>query len=74
MECHERFRAIRSQACLSQRQVAALLHVTQRTYSDYESGRIRISIDIAIGFARKMNLSLDYVCGTSDVISEFPKE
>ncbi|MBR4759304.1 MAG: helix-turn-helix transcriptional regulator [Lachnospiraceae bacterium] len=74
MECHERFRAIRCQACLSQWQVASLIHVTQRTYSDYESGRTRISIDIAIWFASKMNLSLDYVCGASDVISEFPKE
>ena len=45
MRYNERIREIREDHALTQQRVADLLHIGQRTYSDYESGKTRIPID-----------------------------
>ena len=45
MKYNERIREIREDHALTQQKVADLLHIGQRTYSDYESGKTRIPID-----------------------------
>lgn len=72
MEHIERIRALREDRDLNQTFVANLLHVGQRTYSDYESGRIRVSVESMIVLAKFYNVSMDYICGVSDVPNPFP--
>ena len=58
----------------NQTQIASYLHVCQRTYSDYETGVIRIPVDCLIRLAKYYNVNMDYICGVTEVASEFPTE
>lgn len=69
----ERIRALREDYDLTQAQVAALLNVGQKTYSDYELGKTRIPLDSIIKLAKLYNVSMDYICGTSDIKSDYPQ-
>ena len=71
---YKRIRDIREENDLTQRAVAAYLHVVERTYCDYESGRIRIPIDRLIQLAHYYDVSMDYITGVSDIKGHFPKE
>ena len=42
MRYNERIREIREDNSLTQQKIADLLHIGQRTYADYESGKTRI--------------------------------
>lgn len=72
MKYNERIREIREDHFLTQQKVADLLHIGQRTYSDYESGKTRIPVDSLLILARFYNVSLDYITGASDIKNEFP--
>ena len=74
MKYNERIRDIRKDCSLTQQKVADLLHVGQRTYADYESGKTRIPVDSLLILARYYNVSMDYITGASDVKTEFPKK
>lgn len=74
MKYYERIREIREDHSLTQQQVADLLHIGQRTYSDYESGKTRIPIDSIMILAKYYNVSMDYITGASNIISEYPKK
>nr|WP_325212177.1 helix-turn-helix transcriptional regulator [uncultured Oscillibacter sp.] len=74
MRCAERIRALREDRDLTQAFIAGLLHVGQKTYSDYELGRTRIPLDSVIILAKYYNVSMDYICGVSDEYRRFPKK
>lgn len=74
MKYSERIRQLREDRDFSQAQIAALLNVGQRTYSDYERGKTRIPVDSLIVLAKEYNVSMDYICGVSDVTGKFPKK
>ncbi len=59
----ERIRGLREDRDLTQAQIAAILHVGQKTYSDYETGKIRIPLDCVIVLAKYYKVSMDYICG-----------
>ncbi len=59
---------------MTQSLIAELLHVGQKTYSDYELGRTRIPLDSVIILAKYYNVSMDYICGVSDECRRFPKK
>ena len=67
MKYNERIREIREDNALTQQQIADLLHVGQRTYSDYESGKTRIPVDSLLTLAKFYNVSMDYITGISNV-------
>ena len=71
---NERIREIREDNALTQQNIADLLHVGQRTYSDYESGKTRIPLDSLLLLARFYNVSVDYISGVSDIKNEYPKQ
>ena len=73
MKYNERIREIREDNSFTQQKIADLLHIGQRTYSDYESGKTRIPIDSLLILARFYNVSMDYITGASDLRSEYPK-
>lgn len=74
MRYNERIRFIREERELTQQKVADLLHIGQRTYADYESGKTRIPVDSLLVLAKYYNVSLDYITGASEVKRAFPKE
>lgn len=72
MKYNERIRELREDNFLTQQKVADILHIGQRTYADYESGKTRIPIDNIMILARHYNVSMDYITGASDIKTEFP--
>lgn len=74
MRYNERIREIREERALTQQKVADLLHIGQRTYADYESGKTRIPIDNILILARFYDVSLDYITGASNIKTEYPKK
>lgn len=69
-----RIKELRKSAGLTQEKVCEDLGMLQRTYSDYESGRIKLPIDRLIELARYYNVSMNYICGITDRREGFPKE
>lgn len=74
MKYNERIRELREDHSLTQQKVANLLHIGQRTYADYESGKTRIPIDNIMILARFYNTSMDYITGASNVRKPYPKK
>lgn len=71
MNYAERIRALREDNNKTQTDIANILQVGQKTYSDYELGRTRIPVDRLIVLAKFYNVSMDYICGLSDVKRRF---
>ena len=74
MKYNERIRELREDYSLTQQKVADLLHIGQRTYADYESGKTRIPIDNIMILAKFYNTSMDYITGASNVRKPYPKK
>lgn len=74
MNYNERIREIREDHSLTQQKIADLLHIGQRTYADYESGKTRIPVDSLMILAKYYNVSLDYITGASNTKTEYPKQ
>ncbi len=74
MKYNERIREIREDNSLTQQEIADLLHIGQRTYSDYESGKTRIPIDNLLILAKFYDVSLDYITGASNIKTAYPKK
>jgi transcriptional regulator with XRE-family HTH domain len=74
MKYNERIREIREDNSITQQKIADLLHIGQRTYADYESGKTRIPVESLLKLARFYNVSMDYISGASDVRKEYPIE
>ena len=70
----ERVRALRENDNKTQTQIAKLLKIGQKTYSDYELGKTRIPVDSLIVLAKLYNVSMDYICGVSDIKNLFPEK
>lgn len=73
MNYMERIRALREDKDMTQSQIAQLLKVGQKTYSDYELGKTRIPVESLIVLAQFYNVSMDYICGVCDARKSFPK-
>ena len=74
MSYTERIRALREDNEKTQTQIAKLLKIGQKTYSDYELGKTRIPVDSLIVLAKLYNVSMDYICGVSDIREQFPEK
>ena len=72
MKYNERIREIREDHSLTQQKIADLLHIGQRTYADYESGKIRIPVDSLLVLACYYNVSVDYISGARNVKTKYP--
>ena len=74
MHYAERIRALREDNDKTQTEIAQLLKVCQKTYSDYELGKTRIPVDSLIVLAKLYNVSMDYICGVSNTRNTFPRK
>ena len=68
-----RIRDLREDRDLKQREVADYLHISQRTYADYELGNLRIPIDILLNLAEFYDADMNYMCALTNVRRKFPK-
>lgn len=70
---YEKIREVREDRGLTQQEVARLLHIGQRTYSDYETGKTRIPLESVIVLAKYYDVDLNYLTGVSREKRPFPK-
>jgi len=61
-----RIRDLREDHDLSQKEVAAYLHITQQCYSKIETGRMDITGERLILLAKLYHVTTDYILGLSD--------
>lgn len=67
MNYYERLRHIREDKDIKQEVIAKYLGIQQTQYSRYERGIQMMGIDKYIKLALYYNVSLDYLCGLSDI-------
>jgi len=64
---YQHIRGLREDSDLTQQQVAEVLHVSQATYSRYESGVLDVPSSVLIALAKYYQTSVDYLLDlTSD--------
>lgn len=69
----ERLRDLREDKDLKQKDLAALLQISQATYSNYELGRSDVPIPVLYKLADYYNVSVDYLVGRTKVKTPYPK-
>ena len=62
----QRIQDLRTDADLSQKQISDILHISQRSYSHYETGSRNIPIEMLIRLANYYEASIDYLVGRTD--------
>lgn len=67
MDYKIRIRNLREDHDYTQTYVASILNIGQRTYADYELGKTRIPVDSLIMLAKFYDVSMDYICGLTDI-------
>ena len=61
-----RLRDMREDRDLTQQELANYLHVSQATYSEYESGKINVPFEALWKIADFYDTSVDYLLGRTD--------
>ncbi len=72
MDTIDRIRSLREDNDTNQSDIAKILNIGQKTYSDYETRKIRIPLESVIILAKYYNVDMNYICGVSDVKKPFP--
>lgn len=71
---YQRIRDLREDHDLTQQQMAELLHISQATYSRYESGTLDIPSSSLISLAKFFQTSVDYLLDLTNVKTPYGKE
>ena len=69
---YERIRNMREDKDLSQEKLCEHLNCNQRTYSDYERGKLDIPTALLIALADFHQTSIDYLLGRTDQKTPYP--
>lgn len=69
-----RFRDLREDRDLTQKDLAQMLKVHQTTYSDYELGQLNVPISVLHKLADFYSVSIDYLLGRTNVKKPYPKK
>lgn len=64
---------LRNKNQLTQKEVAEYLGIRQQTYSEYERGLSAMHMEEFLQLARLYNVSVDFICGATNLKHEFPK-
>lgn len=70
---YRHIRDLREDKDLKQRQLAAHLGCSQRSYSDYERGKTSIPVDVLIELSRFYGTSVDYLLDLTDEKEPYPR-
>lgn len=57
---------MREENQISQKEIADVLHIKQNTYSQYETGKRQLPIDVLIQLAKYYKVSTDYILELED--------
>ena len=63
---YQRIQDLRNDADLSQKQLSEILHISQRSYSHYETGSRSIPIELLVRLANYYDTTIDYLVGRTD--------
>ncbi|MBQ9870433.1 MAG: helix-turn-helix transcriptional regulator [Eubacterium sp.] len=69
---YQRIQDLREDNDMTQTEFGAILHVSQRTYSHYESGSRRLTAELLAQIARYYNTSVDYLLDLTDEKKPYP--
>ena len=61
-----RLRDLREDRDLKQKEIAAILNVSQNTYSQYETGKITLTAEVLLTLSDFYGVSADYLLGKTD--------
>ena len=61
-----RLKELREENNISQKQIADFLNVKQNTYSQYETGKRQLPIDVLIKLAKFYQITTDYILDLED--------
>ena len=70
---YTRIRDIREDRDLTQKDIAKILNVAQRTYSGYENGTRNIPIQAIVKLSLYYMVSVDYLLGLTNIKEPYPK-
>lgn len=62
----QRIQDLRIDSDLSQKKIGEILHISQRSYSHYETGSCNIPIEMLIRLADYYDTTIDYLVGRTD--------
>ena len=62
----QRIQDLRIDSDLSQKKIGEILHISQRSYSHYETGYRNIPIEMLIRLADYYDTTIDYLVGRTD--------
>ena len=62
----QRIQDLRTDTDMSQKQLSEILHISQRSYSHYETGSRNIPVEMLIRLANYYDISVDYLVGRTD--------
>jgi len=74
MNCSYIIKRLRVENFYTQQQIADIVSICQKTYSDYELGYTRIPLDILIILAKFYNVDMNYICGVSNIRNTYPEQ
>lgn len=63
---YRRIKDLREDCDLTQREVAALLHISRSAYSAYENGANAVPVEVLIRLSKLHNTSVDYLLGLTN--------
>jgi len=63
---YQRIKDLREDADLKQKEIAAILGIDQRVYSNYETGKREIPVHLLIKLADYYNTTTDYILGRTN--------
>lgn len=66
MYYYQRIKDLRTDADLRQKDIAEILGIDQRVYSNYETGKREIPTHLLIALADYYNTTTDYILGRTD--------
>jgi transcriptional regulator with XRE-family HTH domain len=64
----ERLKKLRADRELSQAKIAPMFGIAQQSYADWETGKSQPDIETLLKMAMFFDVTLDYLCGSSDEI------
>lgn len=67
MDLSVALKRFRKEMKITQKQAASAANVSERNYQDYEYGKVIPTATVLIALADYFDVSLDYLCGRSDV-------
>lgn len=61
-----KLKELREEYGISQKEIANYLNIKQNTYSQYETGKRQLPIDVLVKLAKFYNTTTDYIVGLED--------